>query len=129
MTAHAPSEWRGNAGDPERNLATTMNLYGAAAQVRRDADREGRRAPRHYVLLAFLELGDGQGSADSRSQVQALRSILRQYRTASLKLVAVAVQRPGLQDRHLIDVARDWSVGDIPLLPDKAVIPQPVMTS
>jgi hypothetical protein len=83
---------------------------------------DGRRlrAAGSYVLLSFLELGQGRRSADNRSQVEVLLSMLDRYRTTSLKVFAVALQRRGLRNQELLNVVYEWNLGDIRLLTDKA---------
>jgi peroxiredoxin len=36
-----------------------------------------------------------------------------------LRVLALALERPGLQDQQVLRVTREWNLEDIPLLPDK----------
>jgi peroxiredoxin len=71
----------------------------------------------NYVLISFLGMA-GSHSTDSRSQIVILKSMVNQYRTKGLEILAIALPDGDTRGERLSSVAYDWNLDHIPLLLD-----------
>lgn len=73
----------------------------------------------HWALIAFLPEDGVAFSADARSQVVVLLSMLLQYQTSGVRVLAVAGGSAGQAGNGmLLNRAYDWHLGQLPLLAD-----------